>query len=329
MERKQYPVQGILAAAGLLILILDSTLALEGARAGIDLCIRTVIPSLFPFFVLSMILTNTLTGWNCTAVRTAAKLLGIPGNAVSVLIPAVLGGYPVGAKCVADLFYRQMINRQEAERMLAFCSNAGPSFLFGMVSGFFPEQKMVWLLWAIHLFSAALTAAVIPAGIAQNHPQQQKPDHREHSVILPAARAMGLVCCWVILFRIIIYFLDAWFFWLLPIWLRVFLMGILELANGCCGLMLVTDVGLRFLLCSCMLAFGGICVLFQTVSVTKGLSVSSYLKGKLLQTLFSFLLSLCVAAERGTLMAAAIIPVLMILLKKTKNKYGNPRPSSV
>ena len=39
------------AALGMLVLILDSKTALAGAREGIDLCIRTVIPSLFPFFL--------------------------------------------------------------------------------------------------------------------------------------------------------------------------------------------------------------------------------------------------------------------------------------
>ena len=39
---------------GMLALILDGRTAIEGARQGIGLCLRTVIPSLFPFFVLSI-----------------------------------------------------------------------------------------------------------------------------------------------------------------------------------------------------------------------------------------------------------------------------------
>ena len=61
MERKKTGLQGAMAGVGLLILILDSSLALEGARTGMDLCIRTVIPSLFPFFVLSVSGTLTIT----------------------------------------------------------------------------------------------------------------------------------------------------------------------------------------------------------------------------------------------------------------------------
>ena len=51
MGRKQRCLLGIMAAVGMLVLIFDSALALEAARAGVELCLETVIPSLFPFFV--------------------------------------------------------------------------------------------------------------------------------------------------------------------------------------------------------------------------------------------------------------------------------------
>ena len=47
---------GFAAGAAMLMLILDGRTALTGAAEGIDLCIRTVIPALFPFFVLSPLL---------------------------------------------------------------------------------------------------------------------------------------------------------------------------------------------------------------------------------------------------------------------------------
>ena len=160
MERSSGRLQGIIAAIGMLVLIFDSSLALEGARTGIELCIKTVIPSLFPFFVLSGMMIN---GWHDIGIRFAAlltKFMGIPTAASPVLIPAVMGGYPVGAKCVGALYQGGQIERKHAQRMLAFCNNAGPSFLFGMVSGFFPERKWIWLQWVILLSSALLTAAV-------------------------------------------------------------------------------------------------------------------------------------------------------------------------
>ena len=68
---------------------------------------------------------------------------------------------------------------------------------------------------------------------------------------------MGNVCGWVILFRILIAFLERWFLWLLPASVRVAVTGLLELSNGCCALAEIKDFKMRFLLCSGMLSFGG------------------------------------------------------------------------
>ena len=322
MGQKQNSFLGITAAVGLLVLIFDSSLALEGARSGVELCIKTVIPALFPFFVLSMMLTNSCSDPLPYPVQVLTRLLGIPASASSVLIPSFLGGYPVGAKCVGDLYNQKQISRPEAERLLSFCSNAGPSFLFGMVSGFFPERKMIWLLWFLHIGSALLTAFVFPHENLCNCDRKPEKKAGNQPLILSAATAMCAVCCWVILFRILLFFLKEWFLFLLPAWAQVFLMGFLELTNGCCELMVITDVKLRFVLCSCMLACGGICVLFQTISVTKGLSIQSYMKGKLVQTVFSFLGSIAIVSGKGYLFAILVL-FSVLLFRKIQKRYGN------
>ena len=323
MNRHGKYVKSLTAGFGLLVLIFDSKLATEGAVAGIELCIKTVIPSLFPFFVLSMLMTNSLEANNSRVLYCISRHLKIPTLASSVLIPAVLGGYPVGAKCVGDFYHRKLVSREEAERLLSFCNNAGPSFLFGMVSGFFPDRKMVWLLWLIHLFSAAMTAIAVPTENSVQSEKYSVSPKEKTEVILPAAKAMCMVCCWVVLFRILITFLKGWFLWSLPTWIQVMLTGCLELTNGCCALMQITDIRLRFVLCSCMLAFGGLCVLLQTASVTEGLSLRCYITGKALQITFSLILSCAVVRYRG-IFFVGLLPVLVIISRKIQNRYRNP-----
>lgn len=324
MIKKRKFFRGAIAGAAFLVLILDSPLALEGARAGMELCIRTVVPSLFPFFVLSMVVTENLSSGTFRPVTALGTVLGISEGAAPVLIPAMLGGYPVGAKCVGDLCQSNQISKEEAERLLAFCSNAGPSFLFGMVSGCFPEQNTVWLLWLVHLSGAFLTAAVIPKVKEETRKYTQKNDAESKPILLSAARAMFLVCCWVILFRIVLTFLEQWFLWLLPDWVQVLSMGFLELTNGICGLSQIADVEIRFLLCACMLSFGGLCVVFQTASVIGDLPLGCYLKGKCLQTLFSFLLSCSLVTEFGLLFTVLAL-FLVLIFRKLQNSYGNPK----
>lgn len=322
MKRKRL-VSGIGASIGMLILILDGKTALDGARTGIELCLKTVIPSLFPFFLLSMVLTSAFLGSSLGVLRPLGKLCGIPKGGESLLISGLLGGYPVGAQSIAAAYRSGQLSREEAQRLLSFCNNAGPAFLFGMVAAMFLRKWMAWALWGIHLFGAVLTAILIPG----KGTRTVGPSH-ETAVSLSEAlnrsvRIMASVCGWVVLFRVVIAFLRRWVLWLLPASAQVAIIGLLELSNGCCELLSVSDVELRFVICSGLLAFGGLCVTMQTFSVTAGLSLRYYFLGKLLQTAFSVLLAGAVVS--GTLLpCCGILLTFSLILRKTQKRVAFP-----
>ena len=318
---------GIAAGFGMILLILDSKTALAGAREGIDLCIRTVIPSLFPFFVLSSVLNRALMGTSLKWLRPVGALCGLPEGAEPILIPAFLGGYPVGAQSVTAAWKAGQLSRQDAQRMLAFCSNAGPSFLFGMVAAMFPEGKIPWLLWLIHIAGALLTAVMLPGRSADRVTLND--GHREDltDTLRGSIFVMACVCGWVVLFRILIVFLDRWVLWLLPMNLRVAVVGVLELSNGCCDLWRIPDLRVRIMLASLMLSCGGLCVLMQTRSVTQGLSLRYYLLGKLIQTAVCMLLWDMLLYRRW--LYAPILAFFALILRKTENRAGIPADSGV
>ena len=99
-------------------------------------------------------------------------------------------------------------------------------------------------------------------------------------------------------------------------------MGVLELANGCCALEQITDVNLRFAICSGMLAFGGICVTMQTVSVTGGLSLKQYFLGKMIQTAFSVIAaaSVCMTPSKYAIVPMMLILTALFLLQISKKR---------
>ncbi len=288
---KKTGITELLCVLGMGILILDSKTALSGAQAGISLCIRTVIPSLFPFFVLSIALTGSLLGSDLPIFRPLGRLMGVPMGAEPILLAGFLGGYPVGAQTIGTAHRAMQLSDSQARRMLAFCNNCGPSFLFGMTAALFSQRWVPWALWAIHLISAVAVSALLP------RKSSRQISVTARSVTLPGALrsavgVMGSVCGWVILFRVLLAFWERWIGWLLPDTFSVILSGILELANGCCALAGIENSGLRFILCAGMLSFGGLCVGLQTLSVAQNADTSLYFPGKLLQTVFSILLAL-------------------------------------
>ncbi len=329
MNRRTRLWTAAFSAAMLLALIVDARTALNGAREGIALCLQTVIASLFPFFVLSTLLIGALSGVNVPILRPIGKICGIPRGSEAILLTGFLGGYPVGAQAVCQAYRSGCISRQDAQRMLGFCSNAGPAFLFGMVAPQFPSLSCAWVLWGIHILSALIVAAALP----------QKSDRRvslprERPLTLSqslerAVKTTALVCGWVVLFRILIAFLQRWVLWLLPQPLHIIVVGLLELSNGCCSLSALQGMGARFLASACFLSFGGLCVTMQTASVTAPLGLGIYLPCKGMQSKLSILLASvfqyvlfpkeeCIAIPGG-IFAVLLIAALFypLVLKKT------------
>lgn len=314
----------MIAAIGVLVLILDTKTALSGAAEGIRLCLQTVIPSLFPFLFLSVMLTSGLSGHSIAFLRPLCRHLRIPDGAESLLVVGLVGGYPVGAQCVAEAARSGIISRENADRMLAFCSNAGPAFLFGIGSSMFAEKWMCWALWGIHIVSALLVGIFIPGGSCENATVFPSSGCSATQALQRSVRVMATICGWVVIFRIILVFCQRWFLWLLPVWAQCLLAGILELTNGCCALAQIEQVQLRFALCALMISFGGLCVTMQTYSVTQELNPSLYLPGKLLQSLLSGLLAAAVISrEIVWIIPTLLITVLMLLcIFRKKSQKG-------
>ncbi len=293
MYMKQRNATLIAASLGMLVLILDAKTALAGAQAGLQLCIQTLIPSLFPFFIFSILLTSSLSGQGYPIFRPLERLCRIPAGSGCLLVIGLLGGYPTGAQNIALASRRGQLSGLDAARMLGFCNNAGPAFLFGMVGQFFDNPLYPWRLWLIHMASALIVSLALPGNPTPASPGSQSKPLTLSNALETSVRVMATVCGWVVFFRIILEFLDRWVLWMFPVSVQVLLKGLLELSNGCVLLGQVTHPGLRFILASVMLALGGLCVAMQTRSVTENLSLAHYFPGKLLQGMISFLLAWC------------------------------------
>ena len=334
---KKRMLRNLIPLLGILALIFDSRTALSGAQSGIFLCIQSVIPSIFPFLVLSGMLTSAMMGTNLRFLRPLGRLLGIPIGAECIYLVGILGGYPTGALTVHTAWERGYVNKKDAERMLAFCNNAGPSFLFGILASRFPEFWMPWLLWGIHILSSILVGVILPG---KSRSEQKITPVSQISLNVSLKRAvvtMGYICGWVILFRCILEFLDRWVLWLVPTPVRIGVYGILELANGCCNLQQIQYLGTRFMMSSIILSFGGLCVYMQTASVTGKLGLGQYLTGKLLQGMFSLIFSwilqwLLFPSGEKVEISVIYLPVLMLIafvfvmfMRKKKNRASIPQ----
>ena len=118
--------------------------AIAGAKDGLALCFNVIVPSLFPFFVLSSLVVDLgLAAYLGRAMEGLMRpLFRVSGSCAAAVALGFIGGYPVGARTALQLYQQGLCSKTEAERLLAFCNNSGPAFILGVVgAGVFGDGR--------------------------------------------------------------------------------------------------------------------------------------------------------------------------------------------
>ena len=188
------------------------------AREGVALCLQTVLPSLFPFFVLSSLLVQSDVPRLLSRAMAGVMypLFGVSGAGASGLILGLLGGYPVGARTVAELYGRGEIAREEAEQLLAFCNNSGPGFFLGVCgTAVFGSARAGAYLYLIHVGAALVTGVLLrrDLGLPRRKAVSRQRAPFDLAAALPAAvqssfAAVGSVSAFVIFFMVLLRLLS-------------------------------------------------------------------------------------------------------------------------
>ena len=277
MGKRQY--RELLLALGLLCAALALVLwpgeAMGAMRDGLNLCGNVIVPSLFPFFVLSSLVVEL--GMSRYLGRlfqpVMAPLFRVNGACASALALGFVGGYPVGARTAISLYQSGQCSKTEAERLLAFCNNSGPAFIFGVVgAGVFGSGTLGLLLYLGEgprrgrLQGAQFQTASFPAAFT-------------HSVTGALSSTLN-ICAFVLFFTVIIRMLSltgvltglARLLSLLfgPLgfdqsWARQLLTGVLEVSSGVSSLTGGSLSG-RLSMAAFMLGWAGLSVHCQVLA---------------------------------------------------------------
>ena len=315
-ERRRSALVGLgllLAAAALVAYPVE---ALEAARAGLELCANVIVPSLFPFFVVATLILDLglahAVGWALAPMMR--PLFRLNGTCTSALVLGLIGGYPVGARTAIELYEKGRCSRTEAERMLAFCNNSGPAFIFGVVgAGVFGRSGIGLLLYGVHVAASMLVGLLFRFYPEQGGGRQAVAAAVSAPSSLSAAFTKAVtgamtsslnISAFVLLFSIVIRLLTCSGF--LPVlvggltrmlaplevqsgWIGAWVTGLLELSGGVWALAELGNLSASVTLAAFMLGWAGLSVHCQTLSFlgSFGLSCRSYFLGKLLHGIFS------------------------------------------
>jgi sporulation integral membrane protein YlbJ len=272
-----------------------SSSAAQGAAHGLAVCAATLVPSLFPFFVLADLLSALglpeLLGR--TAQPLMRRLFHVSGYGAQAFLLGLAGGYPLGASLVADLRRTGRISRSEGEHLLAFCNNSGPAFILGAMGGVFQSPKAGCLLYVTHVLAASLVGFLLRG---KTPPQETSPE--ELPAPLPFGAAFGQsvskalrstlsVCAYVVFFGALLGMLTP--LQTLPPLAAALVTGFLELGSGAAALTGLAPTVQTLAVAALLLGWGGLSVQGQTLSVIAGtdLRLAPHLLGRALCGVFA------------------------------------------
>lgn len=132
-----------------------SAAALDGMR----LALNVIIPTAFPFMVLSDIAAHSFAFEKSSFLsRLFERTFKINRVGLTAFFSGMSGGFPIGAKASLDLYNNGKISKCECERLMCFSNIASPAYTVSAVGiGILSNFKVGLILYFVSLFSAVVT----------------------------------------------------------------------------------------------------------------------------------------------------------------------------
>ena len=314
----------IIAFCTFAVLLMNPDIAIGYVRQGLRLCAKTVIPSLFPFMVLSGMFVEL--GCADLLSRIFAKpmafLFGISGAGSAAPLMGALCGFPVGAATAKRLCDSGRISGEEMERLLTFSNNPSSAFLISAVGSTLwscPDFGVV--LYVIQIIASIVIGVafrfLMPIKKNEDHhfsEQRQTIGVRIFSkVIAESAVSMLNVCALVLFFAsmvgALVSVIESFGTGQL---LKTFIYGFFEMtgATGEAAKILPKETGMVITALIC--GWSGLSVHFQVISICsdKNISFAPYFAAKAMQGLLSALAMLGYIKLIDTSLPLACVPAL-------------------
>lgn len=285
-------------------LVIYPSQALTAAANGISLCGTLIIPTLFPFFVATVLLSEL--GFAAHLGRllspVASRLFGVSGVGASAFIVGLCGGYPLGAAYIADMRRAGRLDCHEASALLPFCNNSGPAFIIGGVGvGVFSSSAAGLLLYAVHIFSAVIGGILLSDRSYASSEAHISLSSADFGIALTSSVKKSVlsvlyVCGFVVSFSV---FIDLLFTFgpfdalsagvssLLGVdmqWGRAFFTGVFEIGTAVGAMQGLAISPENLALAAFILGWGGVSVHFQTFAMLDGTDIKTarYVIGRFL-----------------------------------------------
>ena len=301
---KQKIFNGIIVTISIFVLmelLIKKSLIYLSIMSALNLWVYNLIPSLFPFFIISDILINyNITSYIPNIIKNFCKqVFNISDDMLTILILSMISGFPSNARNTRTLYDKGLIDENEANHILIFSHFANPVFILTTVAVFFfNDQRVGIILLITHYLSNIIL------GICSRNKANYKSGKNNNSfkyndfgnvLVLSIKRAVdtilticGIIVVFLMLSTIIINTFNF------NIYNQMIIKGIFEITIGIESLSkLPIGMSYKLVIASMILAFGGISVHVQVLSQIAGTKIKYiyFLIGRMYQMIIAGILT--------------------------------------
>ena len=239
------------------------TVAAQGISDGIDLCLGTLIPTLFPFMIVSTLMIEQRIFDNVpkSIQQFSEFVFAVKGSCLAVIILSLIGGLPIGCKITNQLYEKRKISASQGRRMMLFCYCTGPAFTVATVGIFMLSSKNAGYILYASVVLSSLTIGILSRffeqedGVYLTETEYDKKNQFSINLVRSvsdSSKAILNICAWVIIFSCIGKLTE-----ILPINenTRFFLGCILEVSNGA----YIASGNMPLPIIAGIIGFGGLC----------------------------------------------------------------------
>lgn len=272
------------------LIVISPNTCINGAQRALLICGNVIIPSLFPFAVCVVFIMKTNILSKLRIIKPISKtIFNQTQEMFCTMLLSMLGGYPIGAKLINQLYNDDKITAKTAHIMQCYCINAGPAFILVAVgSGILKSKLCGILLLAAHLL-ASIIIAIVCSRFIKDNPTPKSTEYHNASIVdlftesvAQAASSTMSICAFVILFSVINSYLLS-------------TAGIAPFLNYISYLFEVTTSVTRsknIYFISFILGFSGIAVWFQVLACSKecGVNIPIFIIFRIIHGILSMLI---------------------------------------
>ena len=264
---------------------------------GINLWLHTLIPSIFPFLLISKLLVkyNILNIINNLFGSYIEKLFKISKNSTYVVLLSIISGFPSGSIYIKDLLEKKQISVKEANKLITFTSFSSPLFVISFIGETLLNNRNIGInIYLIHLITGLLVGFLFKSDINRNI--NNKPINNEESFIknlidsLNESFSILINMLGIILFFLIILSLLNTF---LPNnIITLLLKGLIEITTGVIYISKSSlSIKLKSSLIGLIISFNGLSIHFQVKNIINNSNINykNYLIARIIHAVLCFI----------------------------------------